>query len=341
MRSRIIGGEFELTAVPKITSNGMDYYSYASGRAALYQILMDIKHTTVKVWLPDWLCESMIDAVKKAGLDYGFYKLGYDMCMDVRLFIAENRPINKNEAIVLVKYFGLIDIEKTISELRSFAVESVIIEDDVHALFSFLEEKGHKADYRFTSLRKTIASPDGGLVKTKNKMPLVRNVNTFADYKLKGALVKGRAVKYDDDNIYLSLFEQGESEIENNYDSMMSYEGVMIFFATNLQEVAEKRKRNAHYLIKKLRELGIESLLPIKDHDVPLFVPIAIEKRDLVRIELQKNGIFCPVHWPLREDMTQLTKGREMAEKELSLVIDQRYTEVDMDCIVRVLEDTI
>ena len=72
----MIGGEFELKAVPAIEPYNKGFYCYASGRAALYQILKSIKLTTFKVWLPDWLCESMIDAVKKAGLDYGFYTSG-------------------------------------------------------------------------------------------------------------------------------------------------------------------------------------------------------------------------------------------------------------------------
>lgn len=342
MRSRVIGGEFELRAIPEPMQRPSGYYCYASGRAALYQILMSIKLTTFKVWLPGWLCESMIDAVKRTGLDYGFYELGADLRMDVGRFVEKNRPVSENDVIVLVNYFGMVDIEETIAELHSLKVGSVIVEDDVQALFSFLDNKAtHLADYRFTSLRKTIAAPDGGLVCTKRQMLLAQHKNTFAAYKLKGALVKGAAYETTDDGEYLALFEKGEDLIENNYESKMSGEASAILAGTNFEEVAKKRRENARYLTSKLEELGVEPLLKCTDNQVPLFVPIVIDNRDKVRRELRRSRIFCPVHWPLRKDMEALPMGRWMAEKELSLVIDQRYNQEDMDCIAQVLKDTL
>ena len=342
MRSRVIGGEFELSTMPGQVDSPQGFYSYASGRAALYQILKSIKLTTFKVWLPDWLCESMIDAVRRTGLDYGFYELGSDLRMNVGRFVDKNRPVSENDVIVLVNYFGLLDVERTIADLRSLNVESVIVEDDVQALFSFLDDSAkHTADYRFTSLRKTIAAPDGGLVRTNKQMPLGQRKNTFAPYKLKGALIKGAADETTDDGEYLALFEQGEDLIENNYESEMSGEASAILAATEMEEVANKRRENARFLTKQLEELGMEPLLKCQGNQVPLFVPILIDNRDEVRRELRRNGIFCPVHWPLLKDMEALPMGRRMAEKELSLVIDQRYNQEDMDSIIQVLKDTL
>ena len=342
MRSRVIGGEFELKTIPEQTQMTSGYYSYASGRAALYQILMSIKLTTFKVWLPDWLCESMIDAVKRSGLVYGFYELGTDLRIDVGRFVEKNRPISENDVVVLVNYFGLTDTGRTIEELRSLRVESVIVEDDVQALFSFLDNTTtHLADYRFTSLRKTIAAPDGGLVCTKRQMPLAQYKNTFAAYKVKGALMKGAADETTDDNEYLSLFEHGEELIDDNFESVMSCEASAILAGSDFEEVAKKRIENAHYLTARLEELGVEPLLKCVGNQVPLFVPVMIDNRDEMRRELRRNGIFCPVHWPLRKDMEALPMGRRMAEKELSLVVDQRYNQEDMDSIVQVLKNTL
>ena len=218
----------------------------------------------------------------------------------------------------------------------------MIVEDDVQALFSFLDDSAkHTADYRFTSLRKTIAAPDGGLVRTNRQMSLGQRKNTFAPYKLKGALIKGAADETTDDGEYLALFGQGEDLIENNYESEMCGEASAILAATDLEEVANRRRENARYLTAKLEELGIEPLLKCHGNQVPLFVPVLIENRDAVRRELRRNGISCPVHWPLRKDMEALPMGRMMVEKELSLVIDQRYHQEDMDSIVQVLKDTL
>lgn len=340
MRSRVIGGEFELKAVPAKEPYNKGFYCYASGRAALYQILKSIKLTTFKVWLPDWLCESMIDAVKKAGIDYGFYLLGSNLRMDVKSFVEKNRPVSEHDVILLVNYFGLVDVNQTIAELRDIKVESIIIEDDVQALFSILNND-HTADYCFTSLRKSIAAPDGGLVRTQYEMPQVNKANSFSAYKLKGALIKGSADENTNDDEYLSCFERGEELIEENYDSMMSDEAARIFAGTDLETVALRRRENAQYLIDELFKLGLSPLLLLKEGYVPLFVPILIDNRDEVRRTLRKKGIFCPVHWPLREDMQQLATGKMMAEKELSLVIDQRYGLEDMQSIVETIKDCL
>ena len=336
----MIGGEFELTSIPNTEPRDIGYHCYASGRAALYQILKSIKLTTFKVWLTDWLCESMIDAVRRSGLPYGFYSLGQNLRMDVKAFFEKNKPVSEHDVIVLVNYFGLVDVKLTIEELRKLKVYSVIVEDDVQALFSFLEDN-HLADYCFTSLRKSIMAPDGGLVRTRNKMPMVKATNTFYRFKLQGALAKGVANENTDDDEYLSCFERGEELIEENYDSEMSCEAAGIFADTDMVSVAAKRKENAQYLIKELAELGIKPLLPINRDCVPLFVPILIDNRDVIRRELRQHGIFCPVHWPLREDMTQLDMGRLMAERELSLVVDQRYGIEDMQSIVNVLKNCL
>lgn len=340
MRSRVIGGEFELTAVPNVKAKATGFYSYASGRTALYQILKSIKLTTLKVWLPDWLCESMIDAVKRTGIDYGFYGLNCNLQMDVTKFVEKNKPISENDAIILVNYFGLVDVNQTIAKLSVLKVHSIIIEDDVQALFSFLNEN-HKADYCFTSLRKSIAAPDGGLVYTKHAMPHVTLANTFSDYKLQGSLIKGAANENTDDNVYLTYFIQGEDLIENNYESVMSDDAACIFINTDFQAVAQKRKENAQYLQDELLKLGIKPIVPITEDKTPLFVPIMVNNRDEIRKELREHGIFCPVHWPLREDMKHLPMGAIMAEKELSLVIDQRYGIEDMNNITEILKKTI
>lgn len=339
MRSRVIGGEYELTSIPDAATVTGKYYKYASGRAALYQILMSIKPTTFKVWLPGWLCESMIDAVRKTAINYDFYRLGNDLRMDVEAFVEENKPISENDAIVLVNYFGLVDVEQTIQQLRDKKVFSVIIEDDVQALFSFMDDKAHTADYRFTSLRKSIAAPDGGLVWTKHPMQGANKENTFASVKLKGALIKGGSKEGDPDEAYLTCFEEGEELIKMNYESVMSCESQTIFAATNLEEVAQCRRRNAQYLIKELQNIGIEPLLPLKNDCVPLFVPIVINDRDGLRHTLRQYAIFCPVHWPLRDDMKHLETGAFMAEHELSLVIDQRYTLEDMQCMMDIIKE--
>lgn len=335
----MIGGEFELASIPSKGLAEIGCYRYASGRSALYQILKTVSRVVSKVWFPDWLCESMIDAAKQAGMAYGFYRLGSDLRMDVSRFVEQQESDGGSDAVVLVNYFGLVDLEESIAELKALNGAKIIIEDDVQALFSFLYESPGSADFRFTSLRKSIPAPDGGLVRTEWEMPKATEPNTFARFKLEGSLLKGKAGVQMDDCEYLRLFEEGERLIDQNYDSRMSDEAAYVLASEDMQSAASRRRANAHYLVEELECLGIKPIIPIKDKCVPLFVPICLENRDEVRRELRKNNIFCPVHWPLRADMMALDMGRRMAEKELSLVVDQRYGIDDMISIVNVLRD--
>jgi hypothetical protein len=52
-----------------------------------------------------------------------------------------------------------------------------------------------------------------------------------------------------------------------------------------------------------------------------------------------QQEIFCPVHWPL-ENM-DVRRGSQLAESELSLIIDQRYERNDMDKIINILTNNI
>lgn len=336
---KVIGGEYEIVATNTKAILSQDvtaYHRYASGRSALYQILFSLKDNIGKVWLPDYLCESVIDAVKRSGIPTDFYPLNDDLRMDVTRFVAQRRATPKKEAVIIINYFGIIDLCDTIAELRK-CDQFVVIEDDVQALFSFIGNNT-PVDYRFTSLRKTIAVPDGGLVFTRNSMPRVYAENTFAPLKYRAACMKYDREKCDSDRVYLDLFEEGERLIDDNWDSVMSEESAALYQKCVLSEVRQKRIENAQYIVSELEKLGMSSVVPIKEGMTPLFVPIILNNRDCVRKALFAHQIFCPVHWPIRSDMKQLSTGVKMSEQELSIIVDQRYGISDMQRIVDVIK---
>ena len=62
---------------------------------------------------------------------------------------------------------------------------------------------------------------------------------------------------------------------------------------------------------------------------IPLCIPIYLENRDEVRGRMFQHEVFCPVHWP--QDGMDVKKGKEMAVHELSLIVDQRYGQKEMN----------
>ncbi len=333
----MIGGEFEidLSTQRDTFKPAPNTYYYASGRAALYQILKSLRDKVQKVWLPDWLCHTMVEAAQKAGFEYDFYVLSPDLKATVEALDAQG--FRDGNLVLMVNYFGLQDLTSTSQAIKAAYPNAIVIEDDVQAYYCFAEETNPYADYRFTSLRKAFAIPDGGLVYTKHPMPVATEPNTFAEWKIKAGVMKmNRGKDGIKDEDYLALFEKGSELIDSDYDSMMSNDGKRLYAGTDFQQTQQCRKANSAYLLEGLKALGIKPLIDVPTNKTPLFVPIYLENRNEVRRRMFAHEVFCPVHWTI-EGM-HLKTGKDMAEHELSLIVDQRYAKEDIDSILSIIK---
>lgn len=339
MKCKIIGGEFTVdlqnhheAKEKNVTHDGI--YKYSTGRSALYYILLDLKNTRGihKILLPDYLCSSVVIAAEKAKVDVVFYPLNEILELDESFFA---KLYDETYAVLLINYYGLKDISNQVDYIRSLNAEAVIIEDDVQAFYEF-EKELNGVDYKFTSLRKTFACPDGGLVKTNNTMPIINDENKFHQFKLAGSLLKTfQKPEFYDDDVFLSMFEKGEDLIDEDIAKGMSKVSGNIISKTDTVQIAEIRRRNAKFICDGLQSLGIHTIIPVPEEKVPLFVPVFLEDRNKVRKFLFEHNCFCPVHWPL--ESLNIAKGVEMAEHELSIIVDQRYTAADMEYILNLI----
>ena len=286
--------------------------------------------------MPDYLYSSIVIAAEKADVEVVFYPLNDKLELDEKHFA---NLYEEKCAVLLINYFGLQDLQNQVAYVRSLNKDAVIIEDDVQGFYEFQKEL-IGVDYKFTSLRKTFACPDGGLVKTENLLPEVNTVNKFHQYKLAGSILKSlRKPEYYDDAVYLSMFEKGESMIDDEIAEGMSDMAVDIITKTDIDRLAYIRRRNAKFICDGLESLGLNTILPVTEDKIPLFVPIYLDDRNKVRKYMFQHNCFCPVHWPL-EGMN-VKKGAEMAEHELSIIVDQRYTNADMEYILDLIAKSI
>lgn len=341
--SHIIGGEFDvdLQRLQYTQSNNGSLdgvYKYSSGRSALYYILLDVqkRYNITTIYLPDYICSSVVIAAEKSQMKVVFYNLNELLEIDVEKFPLKD---NKKAAVLLINYFGLKNLQSQIELVRSINKNAIVIEDDVQAFYEF-----HKAeliaDYKFTSLRKTFACSDGGLVKTAKELQSVTETNKFHQFKLAGSILKSlRKPEYYDDDVYLHLFEKGESHIDDEIAMGMSQISQEVITKTDFERIAYIRLRNTRQILDGLKTLGIRTILPVPEDKTPLFVPIWLENRNKVRKQMFQQQIFCPIHWPLEGMNVQ--KGAEMAEHEMSIIIDQRYTNKNMNLILNTLEKAL
>lgn len=331
----MIGGEFEIDlSLQRKFVPQPDVYYYASGRTALYQILRSLAPQHRKLWLPDWLCHTMVDAVVNAGFEYCFYELDTDFKASIEAL--DKSGFKDGDAVLMINYFGLQDLTGISKSIKDAYPNAIVIEDDVQAYWAFSEKENPFADYRFTSLRKALPVPDGGLVKTERPMPMVTSENTFAPLKIKaGAMKYHRGEDGINDEDYLKLFKEGDKLIPENYDSVMSPNSQQLFAGTDLEKAKKQRQTNAAQIIAGLYELGIKPMIPVPSDSVPLFVPIYLDNRDEVRHWMFQHEVFCPVHWPL--DGMSVKRGADMVAHELSLIVDQRYGDQEMKDLLNFL----
>lgn len=340
----MIGGEFDITG-----RNDLKIYpenrilgkaiTCSSGRSALFSVLKIIaeKQHITQVLVPDYLCSSILVPIVKLGLIPVFYRITDSFEIDKSSF----RNLYKAGSVVLlINYFGLMDLTEQVVFIRGLEETSIIIEDDVQAFYEFKKDLVN-VDYKFTSLRKTFALPDGGLIKAKGQLSTnFAHSNSFYQYKVAGSILKSyRDNALFSDEVYLELLAKGEQLIDADMEKDISDVSRSLSSFIDLEDISKKRIQNAQYLIQGLENLGISPMLPLRQGKTPLFVPIWLEQRNRVRHAMFQQEVFCPVHWPM--DNMKVKKGADLSEHELSLIVDQRYSIKDMDLILNLISDNI
>ena len=338
----IIGGEFEFldnVASTHGTELTDDYIMFSSGRAALYHLLKYAMQNGMAncIYLPDYICDSVFHVCDNLHLPYKFYSLTENLQVD----ISSLKSIYLGGAILVVDYFGIIDCEDKIKKIKAEMPESFVILDIVQA--PFLITKSTNADVSFTSLRKALPVPDGGLVHLKGQiLQECTSPSKFAQYKIAASYLKNlRSCRYYEDDIYLDLYRKGEEMIDDDYDKAPSAYTKKVYGSLDINRISILRKRNTSVIVNGLNDLGLKPCVDIKENDIPLFVPIILENRDKVRKAMFANNIFLPVHWPVVEHQSELRRGAYMSQHELSIIIDHRFSVKDMERILDVLEKSL
>ena len=328
----VIGGEFSVSLDGKsytLNKKARGYY-YASGRTSLSVILEAVKESRgaekITICAPDYVCGSVINTIKDSGTKILFFRVGVDMLPSDDLY--EIVPVS--DALLLVNYFGLVDLDPIIAKIKKLNDSIVIIIDDVMNYYGFGEYTGY--DYSFNSFRKWFPVPDGAEIKCKHQESIRKTFdveNTFYKYKLAGNILKNYQELVGID-LCLELLDKGEELLDREHMASGSGFTETVMETINKNSASLRRKSNASILHEGLTDMGIEHLYD--QESTPLFVPIILKRnRDKIRKLFFENNVFCPIHWPSawQDDFSGLELN-PLYEWELSLICDQRYGESEM-----------
>ena len=315
--------------------NVADIAYLSNGRTAIKFILSHImkKKQINKCWLPSYLCETIIQPFKELNLDYEFYNVKENLQLDIDYL---SKRIKKNDLILTLYYFGFPPNGEIINYFIKLKDDNIILEDLTHSFLSrniYLNKLGN---YSIISLRKWFGIPDGGIAISNEDLfdkDIIINkpFDEFINLRLKYSILKNFYIK--------KIIDKNKSFRKLHIMSNLSQ---AILDTIDFNTIIYKRRKNYNYLLSCIHNLDkIKILYPILSDDVcPLGFPVIVEKRDSLRKLLTNSNIYCPIHWPLTEDIPKnFSYSYYLSKNILTIPCDQRYSIDDMEIIVRKIKE--
>lgn len=339
-------------APPHWLSMGEDRAFLFSGRTAIDYVLEDLRACGklppgARAYMPSYCCHAMLQPFLERRIAISFYdvtlrsnRLGYS--------IDEHTAC---DIFFATSYFGFSATTME-AEIERFAQKGVVVLEDItHRLLSGPPLRG-RADYRIASLRKWAPLASGGVaVKCSGRFcgPSTRQAPAYIQTRIEAMREKGRYLRGRKDaagkECYLSLFRRFNRALEEDYRGYaMDDLSRRLIAELPLDEVRSRRRENARVLTELLS--GQEEARPLVDEmdinqDCPLFFPVRVKanRRDALRDHLRAYGIYCPVHWPVPEEVPLNGQSQKIYEEELSLICDQRYGTGQMQKLAQAIKE--
>ena len=304
---------------------------FVSGRAAFRSILQQIKIENaglkpLKVALPSYLCESMIEPLIKEDVEYKFYSVSFKD----GFFRCNYSNIDDCNIILVIDYFGYDALSNDFPRSNK-----TIIRDLTHSIFT---KNYNDADYYFGSMRKWAGFLSGGFAWNREGR-IFEPTEIASDYialrkkamDLKSDYIDGKTNSKD----YLNVYRGAEYLLENCDIAISDSNDIKNAKHLDIEFIKVTRRNNAAVLIDGLADICL--ITSLNPNDCPLFVPIVIDEREKLRKYLIDRNIYCPIHWP--KPYKNQNESDDLYGRELSLVCDQRYSTDDMKRIVSTVRE--
>jgi dTDP-4-amino-4,6-dideoxygalactose transaminase len=293
--TRIIGGVFGLEDVPLEPGQAPflrpRQLLLANARSGLQILLKHLR--PAQVWLPAFLCDSMIRPVIDHGAQLRYYPLDEKLGLSSMDWLEAVQP---GDLVVLVDFFGFIFHGDAVRPIK--AKGAFILEDASHALLT--SAAGDLGDFVLYSPRKYAGMPDGGILEFKNsplpKLNLQPPPSQWWTLAYAACLQRRDYDHRGGARDWLWLHQQAEKHHPTGAYSMSNL-AVLITQGLNWSNVALKRIGNYKILAERLGELALFPQLTAGT--VPYGFSIRVKNRDAVRAALFEQEIYPSLLWPV------------------------------------------
>jgi len=316
-----IGGYFELhlDASRQLPYDGI-YFN--SGCSALEYFLLNRK--PCEVWLPEYICPSLISVIKRVGTKLKWYAVDYQLnpIIDQKVFSS------KNIVVVIVNYFGIrSDLLKKYHQFRN-----LIIWDLSQAFYCKLPPENSG----FYSPRKFFGIPDGGILLDSAlntamhlNLPTSNSVDKFLH--LIKRIESGAAAGHEE-------FKNANNLLGKEGMKLMSNLSKTLIRSIDFAKVARQRLANYHTLHKSLSATN-ELLLPNHIKEAPMVYPYKLSNKKAIQLRayLIRHSVFVATYWPFEKKAMFIHRSHILANSIIPLPIDQRYGHKEMLDIINLI----
>lgn len=316
--SKPIGGYFELGLRGNPSSlNDVSGVKFNSARVAFLQLLKSIKPK--KIFLPNYLCDSMIAPVKLLNINIEFYSIDFH-------FEPLVTEVNDSEYLLYVNYFGVAEniLDKIIAK---FGADKIIAD---YSQSYFCDRR--KVMGTIYSPRKFFGVPDGGIIYTDVNLERIEAIDKGSIARMQHMLTRldqGPEAGYN-------MYQAAEKSLCDLTPLKMSNITSTILNSYDQLKAKENRKRNFNYLFEAL---SCENELDL-NNDIPAMVyPFLKSNNAKIKQKLTSHRIYPATYWPdVLSRVSEDTLEYYLVNNLLAIPCDQRYSIEDMERIISIIK---
>jgi len=313
-----IGGYFSLESSP---GRGLPVLDAATGfqsaRAAVTAILRQARPSSV--WLPNFICGAVGDAVRSAGVTINRYPLQEGFRVPANLALADG------DWLLCVDYFGLAGAACD-EVIARYGADRILV-DASQALF----HRPRLGVPLVHSPRRFGCVPGGGLSVCAAPLSAPGLSDEAGSAARCQHLLSRLAQRVETG---YQQFQAAEASLQSCEPESMSSLTRALLASTDFERVAATRLANYHLLASELRRNDVD-VAALPGDAVPMCCPVFGVDAEAVRTAMAAVRIFLPNFWP--DAMIPATDrvGEHLSSRTVYLPCDQRYDEADMHRVAK------
>ena len=340
-KQRVVGSVFALQEPEPFSQTNRDrpflqqgvlYLASARGAFCLLARVMRPR----RVWLPSYLCSSIVEGFQAADVAVEFFPVGKDLRCGSTAWLQQ---IESGDMVLRIHYFGFPNIDPVFQ--AATARGACLVDDAAQALLS--AGVGNGADFMVFSPRKFVGVPDGGCLAMHSTLsgfsaelpppPDGWWLKSLSALRLRRDFDRG-----DGNRNWFTTFQSAENHAPASPFAMSELTKRLLMHGIDFDAVATRRRNNYQLLLELLGDVAIFPELP--EGVVPLGFPIRVRQRDAILKTLFQQNIYPPVHWSLCRCVPALFDASHRLSTEImTLPCDQRYDADDMRRIAVALRE--